>query len=424
MNGLAPLSQFSFFLVRLLDDWIGLPEKLAASVHFRRAWRKHLGKIPPKTALRLWVHGASVGELEDILAFICDERLLKQAGLSASQIILTASSISAQARLEKLSQEKNFLYCGPLPPESRSDIKTFFRELQPDFLLLSQSDLWPLLLTEALNHIRKILWLPNRESSARFTAPLLLPAHLCTIGQRDSSQVHFSVDAPKVFIGKLRMDRILDRIEKQKSRHEHVLERHGAQPNPQRLSILLGSAWTEDAQFFSETLAHLTEEERADLQIVVLPHEVKDGFQIASIQGRLPEARVLPIEGVLLEAYQNFDLAFVGGGFATGLHNILEPALWGLPVFSGPRTRKQPDAAELRTLGLYRSLKSAADFSQILRQFLNRDTLRAHKLGLEESFQKLIQGRGASERLSSFLKNWWVEAAPTHANEPDPASKT
>lgn len=397
-------SQGAFSLVRFLDDWVGLPEKVAASLHYRRSWRKYLSVTSVPAAPVLWVHGASVGELEDVMAFVSRQDLLQEAGFTYERLIVTASSVSARSRLEQFRESHRPLYAGPLPPESPAEVKDFLKILRPEYLLLSHSDLWPVLLGLAQKTLKRIIWLPAHEASARFTAPLLLPVAKTHLGQRRSEKWQGHQEFPQSFVGNLRVDRILSRIEKQRKVPEHILERLGAQPQPQKISFLLGSAWLEDGHFWAEALKPLSPAERASLQLVVMPHEIHDSFQTAQLQGLLPEARILGVEGILVEAYQNFSAAFVGGGFRTGLHNVLEPALWARPTYCGPLLRKQADAPSLVRGGQLQSFSDPAAFALELKKWIHEPAYRSQRQAeAQRGAQELLGARGASERLASLV---------------------
>ena len=207
-----------------------------------------------------------------------------------------------------------------------------------------------------------------------------------------------------VWIGNPRLDRILNRIQGQRDRDHHVLEDSRARPDTLKLSLLMGSAWPEDAAVLAEAMGHLTPAEQEHIQIVVIPHVTDEVHVVASIQHLLPMARILRLQGILLEAYQDFDLAFVGGGFRTGLHSVLEPALWGVPIFCGPQLRKQPEAPELEAEGVLMTVVSAEELALTLRRYIETpeafETLRRKTLGVAEQMKA---STGASKRLSRLV---------------------
>lgn len=409
------LSSGVFRAAEFADAWFGLPRKVADSLHFRQEWRRSLP--PPGTfAARssLWIHGASVGELEDLMAFFADERLLERVGLAKSDLVLTAASVSAASRLEKLAAA-GYRYAGPLPPETVSEVSAFLKELQPRLLVLSHADFWPVLLAEAANSLSAgCLWMPARPPSSWNMSELCLKNFVTAIGVRAKHDENIFRERPAFglapgrvrWVGNSRVDRILSRMEASQAK-PHPLEEYGCAPNAtEGPHLLVGSCWLEDARALAQALLMLGES-AARLRITVIPHEVRDPHMVAAIKSQLPSGRVLAVEGVLAESYRGFDAALVGGGFRTGLHNILEPALWGVPTAVGPLLKKQPEAGQLVDAGQLRVVATVAELTAFLREIIDaptRDLLRRRASG---AANLLRAHAGSSERLADFVGEMW-----------------
>jgi 3-deoxy-D-manno-octulosonic-acid transferase len=111
--------------------------------------------------------------------------------------------------------------------------------------------------------------------------------------------------------------------------------------------------------------------------------------------------------GALAELYGAGTMAYVGGGFGrAGLHSVLEPAAWGLPVSFGPRWRESRDAATLLQAGASRALTGRGDLAVeelvgIWCGWIEREDERETA---GERARKLVErGRGASARSAEFL---------------------
>ena len=414
MKLLSKLSVAAFNSLKLTDAFFGLPKAVADSVHFRCDWHHYFSSTTP-IKKSLWIHGSSVGELEDLANFYLDEELLKSTGYCFEELVITSSSVSADAFLRRLKDRIPVAYAGPLPPENKRELNKFFERCNPDILILSHSDIWPLSLEIAQKKFLKhgIIWLPSHASSAKILLEKTIqPDKLCAIGARnekDSTALrsrlssHYT-DSSISALGNPRIDRIIQRIDAKKQKDSHILETHRASPAKNKLSILVGSAWVEDAAILASSLKGLSQEQIDKLQIVVIPHVIDDIHLTASIQHLLPMARVISIQGILLEAYENFDLTFVGGGFRTGLHSILEPALWGLPVFCGPQLRKQPEASVLEHENSLIAVSNPQDLKDAISQCLESPAylknLSDHAL---RAASKLSELKGASQRLSALI---------------------
>ena len=99
---------------------------------------------------------------------------------------------------------------------------------------------------------------------------------------------------------------------------------------------------------------------------------------------------------MLMNLYQYGDVAYVGGAFKTGLHNILEPAAFGLPVIFGPHYSKFPEAAEFIAAGIgfsiYNEVSCRKAFDDI------------NRLNLSEKVASfMIQHTGATEKIFSKI---------------------
>jgi len=81
---------------------------------------------------------------------------------------------------------------------------------------------------------------------------------------------------------------------------------------------------------------------------------------------------------MLSSAYKYASIAAVGGGFGKGIHNILEPACWGIPVLFGPRHEKFMEAVKLKDAGGAKSFTNFNEFEEILNLWLDNDEIYSH----------------------------------------------
>ena len=126
--------------------------------------------------------------------------------------------------------------------------------------------------------------------------------------------------------------------------------------------IVAGSTWERDEQLLEHAFNHLP----SDTRWIIAPHELSDAH-IGKLQKRFsdsilftklsreempPEFRVVIVDtiGQLSYLYRYATLAYIGGGFGKGIHNILEAATYGLPIIFGPAYHKFSEAVELTAL--------------------------------------------------------------------------
>ncbi|MEZ4816182.1 MAG: glycosyltransferase N-terminal domain-containing protein [Bdellovibrionota bacterium] len=402
---LSKLGSLLYRGVEFLCMNISASHKVTMTLDYRRRWQSFLPKKSPELP-SLWIHGASVGELEDLAAFYGNAELVKKAGYSQEQLIITSSSPSAEEFLEKLKKKINPLYAGPIPPDVLPRVKEFFNFLKPELLILSQSDVWPVLLSIAKDNLAKgAIWLPHKEQSAAWARNMLLAPIVKTVGQRRQEAPNPLPSARSEFVGSPRIDRILERIQESKSKPHPLQDILPAndKTSSKKIRILIGSAWKEDAKLMSEALSKIRLEDQNKFEVIVIPHDTKNPTEVSAISSYLGK-NIISREGILLEAYNGFALAFVGGAFRTGLHNIIEPLAWGIPTFCGTDTHKQPDAPFYISQGSLKRVNNSEDLRELLIATLEDNFLfKEWKEKAKDAQQLLSSQSGASERLVKLI---------------------
>lgn len=147
--------------------------------------------------------------------------------------------------------------------------------------------------------------------------------------------------------------------------------------------LVLGSSWPED----EAVIADLIEKKIDGLKFIIAPHEIhKDrieafidncslkGISYSQIEGKnLSEYDVLIIDsiGILREVYAYGDIAFIGGGFGKGIHNTLEPAVFGMPICFGPKFEKFREAKALIDIGAAHCIQESKALVAIVENYLS-----------------------------------------------------
>jgi 3-deoxy-D-manno-octulosonic-acid transferase len=178
--------------------------------------------------------------------------------------------------------------------------------------------------------------------------------------------------------------------------------------------IAAGSTWPEDEALF----LRFVNECKHPVKFVIAPHEVSQGsidritkalqvpyllYSAESSAGELENARVLVIDGYgyLVSAYRYAKIAFIGGGFTTGIHSILEPAVYGMPVVFGPGYHKFHEAVEMIQLGAAHSVSNYDELNDLFESYLG-DGERLKNESLFAS-QYVESNRGASEKIVRYF---------------------
>lgn len=178
--------------------------------------------------------------------------------------------------------------------------------------------------------------------------------------------------------------------------------------------LLAGSTWPADEEIISGFIAR----EIPDIKFIFAPHEVHQD-RINGLVKKLPgkvvklseasehtvdEMQILVIDsiGILSHLYQYATIAYIGGGFGVGIHNILEAATFGKPVIFGPNYGKFQEATELIAQGGAFSINTAAEFSTMASRLLSDPELLANSG--EASARYVQQRKGATAMIMDYMK--------------------
>ncbi|MBX2922955.1 MAG: 3-deoxy-D-manno-octulosonic acid transferase [Chitinophagaceae bacterium] len=181
--------------------------------------------------------------------------------------------------------------------------------------------------------------------------------------------------------------------------------------------LVAGSTWTDD----EEELTHYVRVNK-DIRFIIAPHEVDEEnikdvqkefpssvrFSVLKQQG-MPGNTPLPVNAVIIDnigmlsrLYYYADVAYVGGGFGTGLHNILEAAVYGKPVIFGPYYQDHYEAIEMEAAGGATSIENALELETVLNRFWNNPD------GLKKSGEAagiyIRSNTGATEKITGYIQ--------------------
>jgi len=150
------------------------------------------------------------------------------------------------------------------------------------------------------------------------------------------------------------------------------------------LTLIAGSTWPADEEVIAKFINNPTN----NIRLIIAPHEVnrehiaqlKNLFTVSCTcfsetneQSQI-KSKVLIIDsiGILSHVYQYGDIAYIGGGFGKGIHNILEAATFGLPILFGPNFQKFNEAKELIELGAAFTINNFQAFSDTMNEFISK----------------------------------------------------
>lgn len=371
------LSFFGHLLLRPLQ-WVG-SKKLRAFWNGRDATWDQLGTLNPANDKRLWMHCASLGEFEQGRPIL---EWMRQK-YPEHQIVLSFFSPSGFGPKQKTPLADLVVY---LPWDSPSNANKFIGHVAPSAAYIVKSDLWPNYLTE----LRKRN-VPTYVIAARFKnkhwifgpAGGFMRTHLSKL-DHIFVQNQNSLDLLKAHninqcsvSGDTRYDRVWAQT-KQDNKLDFIEDFKSNEP-----AVILGSSWPEDHNIWIEAINLFAEK---GIKFIIAPHDLnpheiqrlqsKISVKCAVFNGEVSTefngAMVLIINtiGHLSRAYAAADLAYVGGGMGhSGLHNILEPAAFGLPIFIGPIHDKFPEALDLIEQGGVAVVQHSEEIIKLLQQW-------------------------------------------------------
>ncbi len=412
----APLvARFDKKVARGLDGRRGLAARLAAWAAAQRNTKRPL----------VWMHAPSVGE--GLQAKPVLETL--RAEHPDWQLAFTFFSPSA----ERLAKNLPVDIADYLPLDRPSEVEAVLDALQPTALVFSKLDVWPeLTLAAARRQVKlglisatvapdssRLRW-PTRKWSAPAYRAL---DRVGTISEEDGERLEMLGARPETIAvtGDTRYDSVAERAARLDRTREPLARL--ATTAPETFTIVAGSTWPSDEAVLLPAFADLLHQ-LPTARLLLAPHEPNPDH-LAGIAERLRHLKlprpvrlsqlehakpgpviVVDRVGILADLYSVGDTAFVGGGFhRAGLHSVLEPAVFGVPITFGPQWRMSRDAALLLEQGGAVALPPPGDARHPLHsQWLVWHHDPAARKSAGKAAKKTVDdGRGAAERTAALV---------------------
>ena len=357
----------------------------------------------------IWMHVASLGEFEQGLPIL--ERL--RAQYPNHKLVLSFFSPSGYEVKKNTTAADVVVY---LPMDSLSNAKRFLKLVRPELAIFVKYEVWPnyldqlkksntpTILISAIFSKRQIYFKPYggfmRKSLQKFDTYF--------VQDDDSKKLLDSIGITKVQVGgDTRLDRVSEILER-----NNCLDFMDRFKNNQ-LCLVAGSTWPEDESILIDYI-NRTEER---LKFVIAPHQIKPAH-VAKITAalqkpsicysalgdqNLKEIDVLIIDtiGLLTKIYSYANIAYVGGGFATGLHNTMEPAVFGVPIIIGPQFEGFKEAEDLVREGGIVPVSSKDSFSNLMNDFLTHPTTLQNKGKINSDY--INSNKGASDLIMKYI---------------------
>lgn len=374
----------------------------------KKIFKKIEAEIKQDLRPKVWFHAASLGEFEQA------RPLIESFNSHWNEYAIVLSFFSPSGfEIRKNYPGADYIFY--LPLDNKRNATKWLEILNPRAIFFAKYDFWYHYLHQAWR--RKI---PLFVFSASFrpnqiffkkTGVLqrkMLPffTHIF-VQDPQSKQLLQSIQIEHCSIaGDTRIDRVL-KMKEDAPRIDFI--KHF---KAEKKLLIGGSVWQADWDLILESYEQIKKEYR----VVLAPHEI-DEHTLQKIESKAQalnisttrfshkktdafqyDILILDTIGMLAASYQYAEAAFVGGGFGrNGLHNILEPAVFGLPVFFGPNHHKFIEAKQLMVLQAAFAIHTK---EELIERVLRSDILSKAEMGAAQYF---AQNRGATDRIINYL---------------------
>ncbi|MBT3386197.1 MAG: 3-deoxy-D-manno-octulosonic acid transferase [Prolixibacteraceae bacterium] len=371
---------FYSLLIRLASPF---NEKAKLFVKGRKNWRETLQNKIEKDAKYLWFHCASLGEFEQGRPVI--EEIKKQ--FPEFKIVLTFFSPSGYEIRKNYNLADVVMY---LPVDTKNNAQTFIDIVKPEKVFFIKYEFW----YNYINELKKreiplyIVSAMFRENQQFFKnsylgnwfRKMLFQFEHFFVQNETSAQLLKNIGLSNVTIsGDTRFDRVAA-IAKN-SKEIPIVEKFKGNST----LIVAGSTWKADEELLVEFI-----NQNKNIKFIIAPHEVSSAninrlqhllIKRANLFSQINETiidncQVLIIDsvGLLSSLYRYGNIAYIGGGFGVGIHNILEAATFGLPVIFGPNYKNFREAVDLKSLGGAFPIKNLGELEFALNDLVNLKT--------------------------------------------------
>jgi 3-deoxy-D-manno-octulosonic-acid transferase len=336
----------------------------------------------------LWFHAASLGEFEQGLPVI--EKM--KSYFPDHKIVITFFSPSGYEVRKNNTIAAVTVY---LPLDTRSNAKKFIKTVHPEMAFFIKYEYWPNYLNE-LQKSKIPAYLISgifREKQVffkwygRFYRNALKTFDYFFVQNDNSKKLLQSIGFQNVKIsGDTRFDRVDNILEKDNSLDFIAAFKSNT------LTIVIGSSWPKDENLLVDYINSTAN----TCKFIIAPHNIKPE-QIQQLRRSIRKKTVLFSEkenqdlrefdvfiidtiGILTKIYSYADIAYVGGGFGNpGVHNILEPAAFGVPIVIGPNFSHFAEATALVTMEGCISISNQDALNETFDYLISNEDVRYEK---------------------------------------------
>ena len=364
------------------------------------------------TSPLVWVHCSSLGEFEQGRPII---ELLREM-YSDHKIVLTFFSPSGYEVQKNYKNADHVFY---LPLDSEQNAEKFISALNPSLVIFVKYEYWyhylkkiheekiPLLLVSAVFNPSQPFF---KWYGGLHKRMLNFFNHIFVQDQSSFDLLKKIADLPVTVSGDTRFDRVWEI-----SRHTAEIPFIESFCNKKQV-LIAGSTWPED----EEALLYAFQQPGLEnYKLIIAPHEI-NAVNLSGLRSlfadvifyselndgeKARKARYLVIDniGMLSRLYQYATVTYVGGGFSkSGIHNVLEAAVWGKPVLFGPNYKKYIEAVDLIYAGGGKSFTNKEELTRILEHYFTNPY--SYKKAAEAAKEFIEVNRGATDQIMGYIQ--------------------
>lgn len=382
--------------------------KMKLFVDGRKSVFQTLDNKIQSTDKTIWFHAASLGEYEQGLPVI--EAMKRQ--FPTHKIVVTFFSPSGYEVRKNNTITDVTVY---LPLDTISNAKQFIKLVHPEMAFFIKYEYWPNYLNELKNQNIKTYLISGilREKQAFFKwyggfyRNALKTFDYFFVQNESSKTLLQSIGFKNVKVsGDTRFDRVVSILERDNSLD--FIE----QFKDNTTTIVIGSSWPKDENL----LVNYINQSSDDVKFIIAPHNIKSE-QISNLKNQIQKKTILYSEkdemlkqvqhdkiedfqvfiidtiGILTKIYSYADIAYVGGGFGNpGVHNILEPATFGVPVVIGPNYSHFAEATALVNMEGCISIQNQTQLNEAFDLLLHNEDERLEKGHICSTFVQMNKG--------------------------------
>ncbi|WP_073351856.1 3-deoxy-D-manno-octulosonic acid transferase [Flavobacterium xanthum] len=352
----------------------------------------------------IWFHAASLGEYEQGLPVI--EKIKEQ--FPSHKIVITFFSPSGYEVRKNNTVADVTVY---LPLDTQKNAQQFLKLVHPDLVFFIKYEYWPNYLAELKKSNTKTYLISGilRKNQlffkwyGGFYREALNTFTYFFVQNETSKKLLQQLGKTNVAVsGDTRFDRVATILEKDNSL-DFISDF-----KDNTITIVVGSSWPKD----EDLLVNFINSNTFNVKFILAPHNIKEQ-QIQQLKNSITKKTVLFSEkegkkladfevfiidtiGILTKIYSYADIAYVGGGFGNpGVHNVLEPATFGVPIVIGPNYSHFAEAIALVNMEACVSVTNQKELNEALENLIRNDDIRREKGHISSTFVKMNEGATA-----------------------------